>query len=521
MSLPFVPNFALTSTLVVVGGAYFVYRALTRKHVPSHLPPGPPPLPFVGNLHQMPTSNQIEGFRDMAKIYGDVVYVRIFRQPMVIIDSLQAARDLLDKRSSIYSDRPRFVLFSELMGWHSASTHVRYGPRFRKHRRFMNAMFNSRAVSAFRPLQQKERITVMEGLLISPNAFLNHFRRFAAAMILKITYGHDVHSNDDHFIHLAERAATLTVQSGSPAATLVDFFPALRHIPTWAPFSNFKRKALETREAVEAMMEVPYAVVKSEMKTGIAVPSYTSALLESRADPLDGSVNPEDEEDIRGSAGTLYAGMSSSPYSPSAFLHTFVLAMVLNPDVLKKAQEEMDRVIGTHRLPTMEDRESLPYFDCVLKEVLRWNPLVPLGMPHRLMEDDCYRDFFIPKGSTILVNIYSILQDCANPGSFYPERYLEDESLPDPKTIIFGFGRRICPGRFLADSSVYMTLAALTALFDISPARDSEGKPMVPVVEYAEGFVRHPKPFRCSIKPRSERVLTLVKEAKAESTTTM
>jgi hypothetical protein len=70
MSLSFVPNFALTSTLVVVGGAYFVYRALTRKHVPSHLPPGPPPLPFVGNLHQMPTSNQIEGFRDMAKIYG-------------------------------------------------------------------------------------------------------------------------------------------------------------------------------------------------------------------------------------------------------------------------------------------------------------------------------------------------------------------------------------------------------------------------------------------------------------------
>ena len=70
MSLPFLPDFALTSTFVVVGGAYFAYRALTSKHVPSHLPPGPPPLPFVGNLHQMPTSNQIEGFREMAKTYG-------------------------------------------------------------------------------------------------------------------------------------------------------------------------------------------------------------------------------------------------------------------------------------------------------------------------------------------------------------------------------------------------------------------------------------------------------------------
>ncbi|KAF5325955.1 hypothetical protein D9611_000766 [Ephemerocybe angulata] len=511
MSLPSASNVVLAST--VVGAVYFAYRAITRTPSPGHLPPGPKPLPFLGNALQMPTSNHPQTFREWASVYGDIVYVRIFGQPMVIIDSLQAARDLLDKRSSIYSDRPRFVLFSELMGWHSASTHVRYGPRFRKHRRFINQMFNSRAVSAFLPLQQKERLTVMEGLLVSPEAFLDHFRRCAAATILKITYGHEVHSVDDQFIHLAERAATLTVQSGSPAATLVDFFPALRHIPTWAPFVSFKKQALETREAVNAMMAVPYELVKSEMKTGVAIPSYTSSLLESRANPLDGSVLPEDEEDIRGSAGTLYAAAEETTL---AYLHTFVLAMVLHPEVLKKAQAEMDRVVGNHRLPTMEDQESLPYFECVLKEVLRWNPVVPLGMPHRLMEDDYYRDFVIPKNSTVLVNIYSILQDCANSDKFYPERYLEDESLPDPKNIIFGFGRRICPGRFLADSTVFLTLAALTALFDISPACDSEGNPTMPEIEYAVGFVSHPKHFNCSIKPRSESVLSLIKDSKLE-----
>ncbi|KAJ2912765.1 hypothetical protein MD484_g7648, partial [Candolleomyces efflorescens] len=354
----------------------------------------------------------------------------------------------------------------------------------------------------------------MEGLLISPDNFVDHLRRYAAATILKITYGHEVHSVDDHFIHLAERAATLTIQSGSPAATLVDFFPALRHIPTWAPFSAFKKDALETRKAVEAMMAVPYELVKNEMKTGVAVPSYTSALLESKTNPLDGSVLPEDEEDIKGSAGTLYAAAEDTTV---AYLHTFILAMLLHPAVLKKAQAEMDQVVGNRRLPTLEDRDSLPYFDCVLKEVLRWNPLVPLGMPHRLMEDDYYRDFVIPGGSTVLVNIYSILQDCPDSDKFYPERYLvDDESLPDPRNIIFGFGRRICPGRFLADSSVFLTLAAIAACFDISPACDSEGTPVFPKAEYAESFVRHPKPFTCSIKPRSERVLTLVKESKLE-----
>ncbi|KAJ2934553.1 hypothetical protein H1R20_g2525, partial [Candolleomyces eurysporus] len=412
-------NVAVVST--VLGAAYYAYRVLNAGPT-VHRPPGPKPLPFIGNVLQMPTSNQPEVFRSWASNYGDVVYVQIFGQPMVIIDSLQAARDLLDKRSSIYSDRPRFVLFSEL------------GPRFRKHRRFMNQMFNSRAVSAFRPLQHKERLTLMEGLLITPDNFVDHLRRYAAATILKITYGHEVHSVDDQFIHLAERAATLTIQSGSPAATLVDFFPALRHIPTWAPFSDFKKDALETRKAVEAMMDVPY-----ELKTGVAIPSYTSALLESNTNPLDGSVLPEDEEDIKGSAGTLYAAAEDTTV---AFLHTFVLAMVLHPAVLKKAQAEMDQVVGNRRLPTLEDRDSLPYFDCVLKEVLRWNPPVPLGLPHRLMEDDYYRDFVIPGGSTVLVNIYSILQDCSDSDKFYPERYLEDDSLPDPKDVIFGFGRR-------------------------------------------------------------------------------
>ena len=106
-------------------------------------------------------------------------------------------------------------------------------------------------------------------------------------------------------------------------------------------------------------------------------------------------------------------------------LHTFLLAIVLHPQELKKAQEEMDRVVGRHRLPTIDDRPSLPYLNCLLKEVLRWvhdlntsfsflvswihgqswNPMVPLGIPHRLMEDDIYRDFFIPKGATVLANI--------------------------------------------------------------------------------------------------------------------
>ncbi|KAF8968747.1 cytochrome P450 [Flammula alnicola] len=502
--------------VIIFLSLFFTYKTVASSW--ANFPPGPRPLPIIGNVFQIPTDNQEEKFAEWGAIYGDVVHIRIFGQPIVILNSIQAARDLLDKRSSIYSDRPRFVLFSELMGWSSASTHLRYGPRFRKHRRFINQAFNQRAISAFRPLQETEILVLLEGLQDNPGAFVDHFRRYAAATILKITYGHDIVSVDDLFVRLAERAGTLTVETGTPGANMVDFFPIMRHIPTWAPFSTFKIKALETRKAVEAMMEIPFEQVKADMRSGTAVPSYTSTLLDSHRDPS-GSILPEDEEDIRGSAGTLFAGNILHllpPLLTIASMHTFVLSMVLHPHELKKAQDEIDSVVGKHRLPNIDDRPSLPYLECVLKEVLRMNPMVPLGMPHRLMEDDFYRSFYIPAGTTVLANIYAILRDCHEPDVFRPQRYLEDDGLPDPHGVIFGFGRRICPGRYLAEASYWAMAANMIAAFDISKALDEHGNDVNGEYEFTHGFVRHPKPFKCSIKPRSSNLPNFIKQARAE-----
>ncbi|KAL0064863.1 hypothetical protein AAF712_008116, partial [Marasmius tenuissimus] len=233
--------------------------------------------------------------------------------------------------------------------------------------------------------------------------FAQHLRRFAAATILKVTYGADVTSVDDMFIQLAERAGTLTVESGTPAATLVDFFPFMRHIPSWAPLAGFKRKAAVTKEAVDRMMNVPYEMVKQQLESGNAPPCLTSRLLERCiTNSQTGSLSSEDEEDIKGVAGSMFAAAEDTTICG---LTTFILAMVLHPKVYNKVQEEMDRVIGKDAIPSYNDRESLPYFECVLKEILRWNPPAPLGMPHRVMEHDVYRGYHIPQGSTVVANI--------------------------------------------------------------------------------------------------------------------
>ena len=123
--------------------------------------------------------------------------------------------------------------------------------------------------------------------------------------------------------------------------------------------------------------------------------------------------------------------------------------MVLNPKVMEKAQEELDRVVGKDRLPDFSDRANLPYIDAVVKETLRWNPPVPVGLSSKVTKDDVYRGYFIPAGATIMQNIWAVCRDPSaypNPEIFNPDRFLKDGKINpqvfNPEDRVFGTGRR-------------------------------------------------------------------------------
>ncbi|OAX35253.1 cytochrome P450 [Rhizopogon vinicolor AM-OR11-026] len=191
--------------------------------------------------------------------------------------------------------------------------------------------------------------------------------------------------------------------------------------------------------------------------------------------------------------------------------------MTLFPDVQKKAQAEIDAVVGPDRLPSFADRDSLPYVEALTKEVLRWNAVVPTGVPHRVMEDDIHDGYYIPKGSLIIPNIWFMLNDprtYSNPSEFNPERFLANDGKGpeiEPRTICFGFGRRICPGLHLADASVWLSAAMSLAVFDVSKVVEN-GVEIKPEFDSTSGTISHPKPFKCSIKPRSAKALALIQQ---------
>jgi len=145
-----------------------------------------------------------------------------------------------------------------------------------------------------------------------------------------------------------------------------------------------------------------------------------------------------------------------------------------------------------------------------MQETLRWNPVVQLGLPHRSMADDTYRGILIPKGSVLIANIRGMSLDESvyfEPHKFSPSRFLpKPEGRGEPYfPSAFGFGRRICPGRFLADDSVWIAIATMLATVTISNALDEHGNRIIPSTVVTEGLVSHPIDLKCRVTPRSRQ----------------
>ena len=176
----------------------------------------------------------------------------------------------------------------------------------------------------------------------------------------------------------------------------------------------------------------------------------------------------------------------------STTLMWWTLAMVAFPEVQRRAQAELDAVVGRARLPTYADAPHLPYVRAITKEVLRWRPAVRLGLPHRTAEDDWYEGMFIPKGATCMANIWHCNHDRAIFGDdadeFKPERHLGDngELLPGPKEtnleghVSFGFGRRVCVGRHLVNDSLFIYTARILWAATMKCGKDENGKEIPP-----------------------------------------
>jgi len=424
----------------------------------------------------------------------------ILGTPIVVVTTTKAASELLDKRSAIYSDRPRWVMANEILtkGMHVGVT--RYGERHRKLRKALRDGLHGKAIEAYWPNEELEARLFMEGLKRNPTEFITHLKRFAASVVLTTTYDHKVQSfSKDPYVPRLFQSASEFARTLSPGRHLVDFLPLLKNVPSWVPGTGWQKAAAEHEAKDRGLYFEIFNDVKQLVDKGEAGHSFVSQMLG------DASYGLNDEE-----TAYLAGNLSQAPDTLASVLIVFMLAMTVYPEKQKLAQEEIDQVIGRNRLPSLQDRESLPYTNALVKEVMRWRTVAPLGVPHASTEHDTYMGYYIPKGTIVIAFSWGIHRDPAvykDAENFIPERHLtpDGDYAPLPEHT-FGFGRRACPGLTLADSAAWIFAACTLWGFNIGRKKDANGRDIIPgtTPEYFSGGgeASRPFPFETSITSR-------------------
>ncbi|GJD03177.1 cytochrome P450 [Colletotrichum higginsianum] len=495
------------SFLGVVLVVYLVERALNtvKNGRRPPLPPGPKGLPIIGNVNDLPKPGEFEAqhWLKHKELYGPISSITTMGQTLVIVNDARLATELLDGRSAKHSSRPMQVMTGEMVGYKDLLGGLPYGEQFRAQRKDVSRVLGTKAAAAkYNTLQEAEVGHFLLHLLDDSDNLVEYIRREAGSLILKITYGYTAEAfKKDPLLEMVGEMADNLINGAVPGAFLVDSFPFLRYLPDWVPGTGFKQIAKQWKVQMEETRDKPYAFVEHQMAQGKDNVSFLSRLLESE------DASPAKEHNDKFMALSMYGGGADTTVSSIA---SFFLAMMVYPEVQQKAQEEIDRVVGQDRLPNAHDRERLPYIDAIVKELMRWNPIGPMGLPHSSTEDDVFEGYFIPKGAMVMPNIWHFARDpekYPEPTAFKPERFLASEGHEpeaDPQKFVFGYGRRVCPGRILADNSIFLNVAQTLAVYSLTkPVRD--GRVVEPRIKFTSGVVSHPEPFEISIKPRSAR----------------
>ncbi|KAL0581499.1 hypothetical protein V5O48_000557 [Marasmius crinis-equi] len=556
-----------TILFLLVAVSLLIYFKYNRpRRVGLNYPPGPRKLPFVGNLLQLPKERQWIKFREWATEYGPIFHLEAGPDHIVVLNTPEATEDLLVKRNRIFTDRMSPHVAADIV---SAGQRMLFLPgastAYKSMRKALAAELGPAPSKHYRRHQDLEsRVFLYDFLrhgnktdmlmkgksrdkdaLHDPDYVEQHWfslvRRFSTSVVLMVMYGERVHKIKDNktLYDLYEVVDNIT-HIAVPGAFMADVFTCMQKLPNI--LAPWRLKAQKMHERELDLYGGFLTKIRADQRAGINRPEcFVGKYLKAR----DIAVPNELATSGRGitpngwlrdmllaySAGTILEAGSDT--TTSAII-SFFLFMLWHPEVMQKAREEIDRVVGPDRLPTFEDEEKLPYIVAIVKEVIRCRPPTPLGIPHRSIEDTVYNGYLIPKGSLVFGNVWALHLDPArfhSPTEFIPDRWLSGSDEKDfsirwggsgPKQTrdhyVFGWGRRFCLGMHIAEASLFIAVARIIWGLDIhAPADPLTGKSLLldPWDEenYTAGFVTNAVPFNVTFKPRSMRHMEVLQHA--------
>ncbi|KAI9441884.1 cytochrome P450 [Lactarius indigo] len=499
----------LLAAFLLLAGIWLIAR-LAQSYI-RNLPPGPRGLPLIGDVIHI-TDQEWLASPKRRDDYGEVMYISALGKGMLIINSQRVAVDLLEKRSTIYSDRPRYISLGDFMTKNLSFGILPYGDLLRQFRRVTAEGFSKSAVQHFHPIQNREAIMLALALMKSPSTLDKHFHRHAWSIMLSVNYHlPPVESEDDPCLVEIEDHMRRFLREIQPGTRLVEYFPWLRYVPS--RFAKWKRDAQYWFVQDSLTFQRLLGKVNDDLANGIDRPSFGATIIKTK------SKHGLSELEQAWLVGDMLAAGGETT---STTLVWWTLAMLVYPDVQARAHSELDEVVGRGRPPTFADILFLPYIRAMVKETLRWSSLVPFGVPHASTMSDWYEGMFIPKGTICLQNMRVLNFDPEvfghDTAEFDPTRYLNEKGQVKTQMggreeghMSFGFGRRMCPGRYVAEGTLAIDFATLLWGMRFERFEGSPGELDVRT-RVQSGLTARPVPFECKVVPRFTETEALLKE---------
>ncbi|KAK5116824.1 hypothetical protein LTR85_009084 [Meristemomyces frigidus] len=512
----------LVRTAIALGLCLTVLLIRFRKlgSRPKNLPPGPPTLPILGcNLHSIFGIEDVHiQFQRWAEQYGPIYSLVLGTKTLLVINDRKVVKDLLDHKSNQYSSRPDMYVGQDLISGGYRLVFTKYDDEWRLARKMIHNLLNAKKAVDYLELKQ-----MLSDFIDRPSAFHDHVRRYSTSLVTSFVFGWRSPSFNDPAVKQIYDGFEEFALASQLSSSLLDYYPILRKVPDFMNPMSRRAKALHKEEL---KLYKDYILrVRQRMQKGISPPCFcTEALFKAQ------EKHGFTDDWASYVSGTLLEAGSDT--TASIFVG-FIVAMVNFPRVQKKAQEELDRIVGPNRLPRMDD--DMPYIRMIVKETLRYLPSSILGIvPHATSTEDYYavgdESYYIPKGAGVMLNVWTLNNDpikYPSPREFRPERYANDHlragesvSAVDVEArdhFTFGAGRRACPGLNVAERSLYLGIAQMLWALDFAHEKDAAGNDIpVDVNAMTGGIVARPKPFQCEITVRDEGRKKLAKDAWAE-----